>query len=86
MLYTSCGKRVWFTDIAAPQNSIMEDKARMMTHTHPHKPQRDIKGPSAITRLTTHFTCGLMSDLVICKHKRVWSYLTPNVLTGASCH
>ena len=27
------------------------------------------KWPSAVTRLTAHFTCGMMSDLVICKHR-----------------
>ena len=25
--------------------------------------------------------CGLMSDLVICKFRKVWSYMTLNVLT-----
>ena len=29
-----------------------------------------LKWPSAITRLTTHFTCHLMFDLVICKHRK----------------
>ena len=32
-------------------------------------PEEDYKWPSAITRLTVHFACGLMSDLVICKHE-----------------
>ena len=36
---------------------------------------------SAITRLTARCTCGLMSEVVICKHRRVWSYMTLNVLT-----
>ena len=45
-----------------------DDKVSMLTHTCPHKPQRKIKVTiSKITRLTTHFLCGLMSDLVICK-------------------
>ena len=35
-------------------------------HTHTN-PLRKIKWSSAITRLTAHFVCGLMSDLVICK-------------------
>ena len=40
----------------------------ILTHTNPW-------GRSgAITRLTTHFTRGLMSDLVICKHIKVWGY------------
>ena len=27
-----------------------------------------------------------MSDQVICKDRRVWSFMTPNVLTETSCH
>ena len=35
--------------------------------------------PSAITKLTAHLTCGLMSTLVILQaKKRVWSYMTLN--------
>ena len=30
--------------------------------------------------------CGLMSDLVICKFRKVWSYMTLNVLTETRCH
>ena len=41
------------------------DKVIMLTHTYPHKPLRKIKWPPAITKLTTHFAYGLMSDLVI---------------------
>ena len=37
----------------------------MHTHTTPGK----IKLLSAIARLTAHFTCDLISDLMICKHK-----------------
>ena len=29
--------------------------------------------------------CGLMSDLVICKFEKAWSYMTPNVLTETWC-
>ena len=32
------------------------------------------KWPFAITRLTAHCTCGLMSDLVICKHRKEYSH------------
>ena len=28
----------------------------------------DLAWPSTITRLTAHLTCGLTSDLMICKH------------------
>ena len=30
--------------------------------------------------------CGLMSDLVVCKFRKVWSYMTPNVLTETRSH
>ena len=46
------------------------DKVSMLTHTYPHKPWRKIKWPYASSRLTTHFMCGLMSDLVICKFRK----------------
>ena len=49
-------------------------------------PQRNIKVPYANTRLTAHFMCDLMSDLVIRKFKKVWSCMTPNVLTETRCH
>ena len=53
----------------------------MLTHTYPHKPLKKIKvAIYAITRLTAHLMCGLMSDLVSCKFKKVWSYTTTNVL------
>ena len=44
---------------------------------------RKIRWSYAITRLTVHMTCGLMSDLEIfaisCR-KRTWSYMTPNYI------
>ena len=44
------------------------DKVSMLTHTYPHNPMRKIKVTICkITRLTIHFMCSLMSDLVICK-------------------
>ena len=40
--------------------------------------------PYANTKLTAHFMCGLMSDLVICTFRnKKWS---PNVLTETRCH
>ena len=36
----------------------------MLIRTCPHKPLRKIKIPSAVTKLTACFTCGLMSVLV----------------------
>ena len=44
------------------------DKMSMLIHTHSHKSPRKIKVVIYITRLTTHFTCGMVPDLVICKH------------------
>ena len=34
-----------------------------------------------MTKLKAHFMCGLMSDLGIYKFRKVWSCVTPNVLT-----
>ena len=42
----------------------------MLVHTHSRKPPRKINWPYAITRLTAHFTWDLMSDLMICKHRK----------------
>ena len=42
----------------------------MLSHTHPYKPWGRLKWPHAITRLTSHFTCDLLSDLVMCKQKK----------------
>ena len=55
-------------------------------HTHTN-PWGRWKWPyaNAITRLIAHFKCSLMSDLVICKLKKVWSYMTRNVLTETKC-
>ena len=54
------------------------DKVSMITHPYPHKSQR--KWISAITRLTVHYTCDLMSDVVICKHRiecgHTWHWLS----------
>ena len=50
--------------------TLRGDKMSMSTHTHPHKPPWKNKWPSAIIRLTAHFMCGLMSDLVIFKHRK----------------
>ena len=33
-------------------------------------PRGRLKWPYAVTRLTAHFMCGLMSDLVICKFRK----------------
>ena len=44
------------------------DKVSMLTHIYIHKPWRKIEvAICKITRLTAHFMCGLMSDLLICK-------------------
>ena len=38
----------------------------MLSHTYPHK----LNWTSTITRLTAHFSCGLVSDLVVCKQRK----------------
>ena len=40
----------------------------------PTETLRKIKWPPAITRLTVHFTCGLMSDLLISKHRKKYGH------------
>ena len=37
-------------------------------------PVVDLKWPSAITRLTTHFICDPMSALVICKQRKEYGH------------
>ena len=50
--------------IASP---LQGDKVSMLTHIYPHKPWRNIEVTICkITRLTAHFMCGQMSDLLIC--------------------
>ena len=41
----------------------------------PTQTLRKIKWPSAISRLTAHFACGLMSDLGIRKHRKEYGHL-----------
>ena len=52
-----------------------------MAHS-PTKLQRKFKGPPTVTRLTTHFISGLMSNLLICKHKR--EYILRSCMTQKS--
>ena len=48
-------------------SSPLGDKVSMLTHIYPHKAGRKIEVIICkITRLTAHFMCGLMSDLLIC--------------------
>ena len=57
-----------------------EWEVSILTHTYPHKPLKKIKWRSAITRLTAHFVCGVMSDLVIWKiKKRVYKVIHHSV-------
>ena len=44
----------------------------MLTHTYPQKLLR--KWLFAITRLTAHLTYGLVSDPVVCKHRKEYGY------------
>ena len=52
-----------FKDAKTP----LGDKVSMLNHIYPHKARRKIEVIICkITRLTAHFMCGLMSDLMIC--------------------
>ena len=59
------------------------DKVSLFTFIYsPHRTLRNIKYPSTITRLTAHFNsiCGLMSNLVVCKHrKRAYGHTLPRM-------
>ena len=64
-------------------------KASMLSHTYPYSIWGRLGDHqhSAITRLTDNFKCDLMSDLVICKHRKEYghtqhwmSLLTPDVI------
>ena len=47
-----------------------DDNVSMFTHIHTYTmPRAKLKWPAAIKRLTVYLTCGLMSVLVICKHR-----------------
>ena len=75
----------------APRSQILKCSVHLpftFTPTFPHKPLRDMKWPSATTRLTTQFTSGLISDLVICKHRKEYGhkYMTLDVLTETRCN
>ena len=62
----------WWFDFILKGN-FGGDKVSMMIHTYPPKVVGMIKWLSAITRLTAHFTCGVMFDLVICKQRKRYS-------------
>ena len=47
--------------------TLRSDKVSMLMYTCSHKPLRKNSCSCAIPRLTAHFMCGLMSDLVVCK-------------------
>ena len=55
--------------------TLWGDKVSMLTHIYPHKPQRKIAVTICkITRLTAHFMCGQMSDLLICKFIKTYGH------------
>ena len=47
--------------------TLRGDKVTMLTDTYPHKSWGKLKWTYIITKLTAHYMCGLMSDLVIYK-------------------
>ena len=56
----------WFLRTSLLKTPLGE-KVSMLTHMYPHKAWRKIEVIICkITRLTAHFMCGLMSDLLIC--------------------
>ena len=58
-----------------PLGVIMCVNPCVLTHAYPHKPLRKIE----VTKLTAQFTCGLMSDLEICKHRcHYWDQMSLN--------
>ena len=71
--------RIWYVLrllwICTTSSVLWGDKVSMLTHIYPHKPQRKIEVTICkITRLTTHFMCGLMSDLLICKFIKTYGH------------
>ena len=51
------------------EQSLAGDKVSILIHTCPHKPRGWITGLQSLSRQPT-ITCGLMSDLVICKRRK----------------
>ena len=51
-------------ELALFHSGVRGDKVSMLSHEPTQTPEETLKSPYAITRLTAHFMCGLMSDLV----------------------
>ena len=51
-------------------SSLGDDKVSMFTDTYSHKPWGRLKWSYAVTRLTAHFMCGLVSYMVTCKFRK----------------
>ena len=51
-------------------NTLRGDKVSMLTHLYPHKPLRKTEVTICNHQPDSHFMCGLMSDLVICKFRK----------------
>ena len=67
--------------------SLWGDKVSMLTHTYPHKPLRKTKVTMCKHQADNQRMYGLVSHLVICNfRKKVWPYMTLNVLTDTRCH
>ena len=71
--YRSIKRQDFLSCTRGPKQSVQSfisdlgDKVSMLTHIYPHKARRKIEVIICkITRLTAHFMCGLMSDLLIC--------------------
>ena len=56
-----------FPSVKLTCETLWGDKVRMLTHIYPHKPWRNIEVTICkIIRLTAHFMCCLMSNLLSC--------------------
>ena len=69
-----------------PPPTLRGDKVSMWTHTHPHTFQRKIKVVICNHQADNSYMCGLVFDLVICKHMKEYAHMTLNILTETRCH
>ena len=61
-------------DLVQIRCTLRGDKVSMLAYTCLYKSFRKIKLPSAIIKLTAHFTCSLMSTLMICKYRKEYGH------------
>ena len=71
-------------DHAWHQISLLEPGVTQHIKKYQSKSLRKNKAAFYSPQFDFHFSLGLMSDLQT--EKKVWSYMTPNVLPEISCH